>query len=148
MEYIQKESRAQISFLPDCIEDYISQDNPVRVIDAFADSLDMKELGFKRSVPAATGRPAYDPRDLLKLYIYGYYNKIRSGRKQSLTALPSLKNSGFETTWKEISTPRFFNCSLMNPATRFAAPTGAVDLLTTRSERRIFRPMAWAASSN
>jgi len=81
MKYITGENRYQKTFLPDCIEDYVGEDNPVRVIDAFVDQLDMDELGFKRSRPKDTGRPPYDPRDLLKLYIYGYFNRIRSSRK-------------------------------------------------------------------
>lgn len=80
MKYITGESRNQTTLLPDCIEDYVSEDNPVRVIDAFIDQLDMEELGFKRAKPNDTGRPPCDPRDLLKLYIYGYFNKIRSSR--------------------------------------------------------------------
>ena len=81
MKYITGEDRYQIAFLPDCIEDYVSKDNPVRVVDAFVNQLDMDKLGFKRAKPNDTGRPSYDPRDLLKLYIYGYFNKIRSSRK-------------------------------------------------------------------
>lgn len=81
MMYIKYQNREQIILLPDCIDDLIGQDNPVRVIDAFIDSIDMNELGFQRSVPNSTGRPSYDPRDLLKLYVYGYFNKIRSSRK-------------------------------------------------------------------
>lgn len=81
MKYIVGESRNQIVLLPDCIEDYVGKDNPVRVIDAFVNQLNMDGLGFKRAKPSDTGRPPYDPRDLLKLYIYGYFNKIRSSRK-------------------------------------------------------------------
>lgn len=81
MQYIQKESREQITFLPDCIEDYISEDNPVRVIDAFVDSLNLLSLGFSHSSLSETGRPPYDPADMLKLYVYGYMNRIRSSRK-------------------------------------------------------------------
>lgn len=81
MKYITGESRNQIMFLPDCIEDYVGEDNPVRVIDAFVNQINMDKLGFKRAKPNDTGRPSYDPRDLLKLYIYGYFNKIRSSRK-------------------------------------------------------------------
>ena len=81
MKYIEGQDRYQLILFPDCVEDYISENNPVRVIDAFVNSLDMKELGFIRSTPEETGRPPYDPRDLLKLYIYGYFNKIRSSRK-------------------------------------------------------------------
>ncbi|MCL2035530.1 MAG: transposase [Oscillospiraceae bacterium] len=84
MKYIEKESREQLTLLPDCIEDYISENNPVRIIDAFVDSLDMYRLGFLRAVPGETGRPPYDPRDLLKLYIYGYFNRIRSSRRLML----------------------------------------------------------------
>ena len=81
MKYIEKESREQLTLLPDCIEDYIGEDNPVRVIDAFVNTLDMAALGFEKSELKETGRPPYDPRDLLKLYVYGYFNKIRSSRK-------------------------------------------------------------------
>lgn len=81
MNYIEKAERNQMSMLPDFLEDAISESNPVRVIDAFVDSLDLARLGFLKAIPAETGRPAYDPRDLLKLYIYGYFNKIRSSRK-------------------------------------------------------------------
>lgn len=80
MKYMEKRARTQISFLPECVEDYIDEENPVRVIDAFVDSLDMEALGFQKAKPAQTGRPAYDPRDLLKLYLYGYLNRIRSSR--------------------------------------------------------------------
>ena len=81
MGYKEKASREQLTLLPDSIEDYVSEDNPVRVIDVFVDSLDLVALKFTKSVPAGTGCPAYAPSDLLKLYIYGYYNRIRSSRK-------------------------------------------------------------------
>ena len=81
MEYIRGIPRNQITFATTSLEDDISQDNPVRVIDAFVDSLDLDSMGFKRAVPNVTGRPPYDPADLLKLYVYGYFNKIRSSRK-------------------------------------------------------------------
>lgn len=81
MGYIVGEDRAQASFLPARLEDYVAADAAVRVIDAFADGLDLSVLGFGRSVPAATGRPGYDPRDLLKLYVWGYFNEVRSSRR-------------------------------------------------------------------
>ena len=81
MGYKEKASRGQIMLLPDSIDEYVGADNPVRVIDAFVDSLDLVSLNFTKSIPADTGCPAYDPSDLLKLYIYGYYNRIRSSRK-------------------------------------------------------------------
>ena len=81
MSYVCGEDRGQAALLPAAIEDYVASDAPVRVIDAFVDGLDVGGLGFGRSVPAATGRPPYDPRDLLKLYVYGYLNEVRSSRR-------------------------------------------------------------------
>jgi transposase len=81
MSYIRGEDRCQAALLPAAIEDYVAADAPVRVIEAFADGLDVRGLGFERSVPAMLGRPPYDPRDLLKLYLYGYLNEVRSSRR-------------------------------------------------------------------
>ena len=81
MPYIKGESRGQLTLLPESLEDYVSEDNPVRVIDAFVDGLDIKSMGFTKHTPSKDGRPGYDPRDMLKLYMYGYLNKIRSSRK-------------------------------------------------------------------
>jgi transposase len=81
MSYVQGEDRGQAALLPAAIEDYVTADAAVRVIDAFVDGLNVSELGFGRSVPAPTGRPPYDPRDLLKLYIWGYFNEVRSSRR-------------------------------------------------------------------
>ena len=72
MRYKEGAEREQIILLPESIDEYVSEDNPVRVIDAFVDSLDLARLKFTKSVPADTGCPAYDPSDLLKLYVYGY----------------------------------------------------------------------------
>ena len=80
MSYIEGESREQRVLFPEVLDDYISEDNLVRFIDAFVDGLEMEELGFDRTAPKETGRPPYDPRDLLKLYIYGYLNRVRTGR--------------------------------------------------------------------
>jgi transposase len=81
MDFISGESRNQIVLLPDSIDDYVDDNNSVRVIDAFVNNLKLNELGFSRSKPNDTGRPMYDPKDLLKLYVYGYMNKIRSSRR-------------------------------------------------------------------
>ena len=67
--------------LPEAVEDYVGRDNPVRFIDAFVDGLDLAKAGFARVQPKETGRPGYDPGDLLKLYIYGYLNRVRSSRR-------------------------------------------------------------------
>jgi transposase len=73
--------RGQSTLLPECLEDFVDESNPVRVIDAFVDALDLAELGFDGVEPAATGRPAYHPSVLLKLYIYGYLNRVQSSRR-------------------------------------------------------------------
>lgn len=80
MRHIQGVSRKQKILFPESVDDYIAEDNPVQFIDAFVDSLDLKELEFKYAEPEPTGRPPYNPADLLKLYIYGYLNRIRSSR--------------------------------------------------------------------
>jgi len=79
--FVEGEDRSQSTLFPECLDDYISEDNPVRVIDAFVDELDLKELGFEGAVPAETGRPAYHPSTLLKIYIYGYLNRVQSSRR-------------------------------------------------------------------
>ena len=80
MGYIQGADRNQVILLPDTLDDYVGGDNEVRAIDAFIDSLDISLMGFKAD-PAKEGRPGYDPRDMLKLYMYGYLNHIRSFRR-------------------------------------------------------------------
>jgi len=86
MGFISGESREQITMFPEVIDDYITQDNPVRFIEAFVDGLDIAELGFGRAEPKELGRPGYDPRDLLKLYIYGYLNRVRTSRRMEIEA--------------------------------------------------------------
>jgi len=80
MAYIEGVARNQVILFPEILDDYIEEDNPIRFIDAFVDSLDLKGLGFKYAVPEPTGRPPYNPADMLRLYIYGYLNRIRSSR--------------------------------------------------------------------
>ena len=80
MSYVEGESREQRVLFPEALDEYISEDNIVRFIDAFVDGLGIEELGFGGCTLKETGRPPYDPRDLLKLYIYGYLNRIRTGR--------------------------------------------------------------------
>lgn len=81
MRTITGTDRFQTLLLPAAVEDYVGPDNPVRFIDAFVDQLDLAELGFVRTRPERTGRPGYRPGDLLKLYIYGYLNRVRSSRR-------------------------------------------------------------------
>jgi transposase len=91
MGYISGESRNQIYLLPESVDDYIGEDNPVRFLDAFVDKLELGELGFQHAVPAEVGRPAYDPGDLLRLYLYGYLNRIRSSRRLEKEAARNLE---------------------------------------------------------
>jgi len=79
--FIQGEHRGQSALLPESLDDYVADTNPVRVVDVFVDELDLGQLGFEGVVPAETGRPAYHPADLLKIYIYGYLNRIQSSRR-------------------------------------------------------------------
>ena len=79
--FVEGENRQQMILLPDCLDDYVVEDNPVRVIDAFIDELDLAVLGFEGILPATTGRPAYHPATLLKIYLYGYLNRIQSSRR-------------------------------------------------------------------
>jgi transposase len=81
MGYVQGEGRKQGTLFPVCLEELILDDHVCRVIDAFVDRLDMADWGFERAEAADTGRPGYDPRDLLKLYLYGYLQQIRSSRR-------------------------------------------------------------------
>ena len=77
MGYIQGEGRSQGTLFPVVLDDFVSADHVCHVIDAFVNKLVTSELGFERAKAAETGRPGYDPRDLLKLYLYGYLNQIR-----------------------------------------------------------------------
>ncbi len=79
--FIQGEDRTQATLLPELLDDYIAEDNPVRVIDVYVDNLDLGKLGFEGVEPEATGRPGYHPAVMLKLYIYGYFNRIQSTRR-------------------------------------------------------------------
>jgi transposase len=80
LSFIKGTPRSDVLLFPEAIDDYVASDNPVRFIEAFVDNLDLPNLGFSRATPAHTGRPAYSPADLLKLYIYGYINRLRSSR--------------------------------------------------------------------
>ena len=79
--FIQGESRTQCTLLPECLDDYIADTNPVRVVDVFVDELDLGNLEFEGVDPASTGRPSYHPAVLLKIYIYGYLNRVQSSRR-------------------------------------------------------------------
>lgn len=80
MGHISGSDRSQASLLPPCVDDYVAPEALVRIVDAFVASLDLAELGFARAVAASTGRPGFDPADMLRLYIWGYLNQVRSSR--------------------------------------------------------------------
>jgi transposase len=79
--FVEGVDRGQSTLFPECLDDWIGEENPVRVIDAFVDELDLAALGFSGVDPEATGRPSYHPAVLLKLYIYGYLNRVQSSRR-------------------------------------------------------------------
>ena len=79
--FVEGADRGQSTLFPECLDDWIDENNPVRVIDGFVDTLALSELGFEGVEPAETGRPAYHPSVLLKLYIYGYLNRVQSSRR-------------------------------------------------------------------
>ena len=81
MGYIEGEDRKQTVLFPEVLDDYIREENPVRFIDVFIEGLNLSELGFLKAIPKETGRPPYDPGDLLRLYVYGYLNRTRSSRQ-------------------------------------------------------------------
>src|SRR5215510_730922 len=79
--FVEGIDRGQATLFPECLEDWVDEDNPVRVIDAFVAKLDLSRVGFDGVAPEATGRPSYHPAVLLKLYIYGYLNRVQSSRR-------------------------------------------------------------------
>src|SRR5277367_133348 len=79
--FVQCEDRTQETFFPSRLEDYVTEDNPVRVVDVFVGELDLSKLGFEGICPEPTGRPGYHPSTLLKIYLYGYLNRIQSSRR-------------------------------------------------------------------
>lgn len=81
MHHVEGCTRDQSQLLPSRVDDYVHAENPVRFIDAFVDGLNLATAGFSRVQPKETGRPGYDPADLLRLYIYGYLNRVRSSRR-------------------------------------------------------------------
>jgi len=91
MGYIEGEDRNQIILFPESIDEYVSDNNSIRIIDEYINQLDLKRLGFKRAVNPSTGRPPYHPKDMLKLYLYGYLNRVRSSRRLEQEAIRNLE---------------------------------------------------------
>src|SRR3954463_2778823 len=101
--FVAGADRAQASLLPDCLEDWVDESNPVRVIDAFVDALDLADVGFDGVEPEATGRPSYHPSTHLKLYIYGYLYRVQSSRR-----LEREVGRNVEVVWLVRATPPAF----------------------------------------
>ena len=80
-QHIKGQGRHQVTLLPEALDDFVTEDNPVRVVDIFVDGLQLDALGFERVNSKPTGRPGYHPATMLKLYIYGYLNRIQSSRR-------------------------------------------------------------------
>lgn len=89
--FVESADRSQLTLLPDCLEDWVSEDNAVHVIDAFVEALDLHGLGFERVIAKETGRPSYHPAVILKLYIYGYLNRVQSSRRREREACPNIE---------------------------------------------------------
>jgi transposase len=89
--FVTGTDRGQSTLLPECLDDWVDESNPIRVIDAFVDALDLRKLGFGGVDPAETGRPAYHPSVHLKLYIYGYLNRVQSSRRLEREASRNLE---------------------------------------------------------
>ena len=90
-DFVEGQDRAQVSLLPECLDDWVDESNPVRAVDAFVDALDLEKLDFDGVAPESTGRPSYHPTALLKLYIYGYLNRIQSSRRLEREARRNLE---------------------------------------------------------
>ena len=92
--FVEGTDRGQITLFPARLDDYVAEDNPVRAVDVFVDNLDLDKLGFIRVQALELGRPGYDPRMMLKLYIYGYLNRVPSSRRLERECHATSRSSG------------------------------------------------------
>ena len=88
--FVQGADRQQTTLLPECLDDWVDESNPVRAVDVFVNALELRDLGFDGVDPAATGRPGYHPSPMLKLYIYGYLNRVLCPQRRSQYGDPNL----------------------------------------------------------
>ena len=135
--FVEEADRGQSTLLPECLDDFIDESNPVRVIDVFVDALDLAEMSFEGLEPAATGRPSYHPSVLLKLYIYGYLNRVQSSRRLEREA-----GRNVEVMWllgrlapdhKTIGLPQRHGLALRRVCARFVELCREMGLLATAS---------------
>jgi transposase len=96
--FVEGESRTQSTLLPESLDDYVTDTNPVRVVDVYVDELDLGRLGFEGVNPTATGRPSYRPAVLLKIYVYGYLNRIQSSRRLERESQRNVNHSSPSST--------------------------------------------------
>ena len=121
--YREVQSRSELMLLPPCTDDYVSEHNPVRAIDAFVGTLDLEELGFRHAEEhCGAGQPAYDPGLLLKLYLYGYQHRVRSSRRLEAETRRNLEViwlcQGATPSYKTIADFRKSNASALRAANR------------------------------
>ena len=100
--FVQGADRRQTTLLPECLDDWVDEGNSIRAVDVFVDALELRELGFDGVDPAATGRPAYHPSPMLKLYIYGYLNRVQSSRR--LERFPACSDEPLHLPRRPLST--------------------------------------------
>ena len=103
--FVEGVDRSQSVLFPERLDEYIDEDNPVRVVDVFVDELDLGELGFDGVTPAVTGRPGYHPATLLKIYIYGYLNRVPSSRRLEREAQRNVELIWLTGRWRRTSRP-------------------------------------------
>src|ERR1700678_4063998 len=136
--FVEGTDRGQSTLFPDCLEDWIDETNPVQVIDVFVDELNLAELGFDGVAPEVTGRPSYHPSVLLKLYIYGYLNRVQSSRRLEREAGRNVEvmwlTRGLVPDHKTVADFRNDNgCAIRQVCARFIMLCRAVGLFTEAS---------------
>jgi transposase len=135
--FVQGDNRTQSFLLPEALDDYVTDTNPVRVVDVFVDELDLQKLGFDGVEPALTGRPSYHPEVMLKIYIYGYLNRIQSSRRLEREAQRNIElmwltgrlAPDFKTIARQSDPQRL-------PSVRHAMPAPGPVLRSARCDRR------------
>jgi transposase len=103
--FVQGDNRTQTILLPEALDDYVTDTNPVRVVDVFVDELNLQKLGFEGVEPALTGRPSYHPEVMLKIYIYGYLNRIQSSRRLEREAQRNIELMWLTAAWHRTLRP-------------------------------------------
>ena len=136
MTHVSGFERDQLLLLPEAVDDYVGSDNPVRFIDTFVDGLGLGAAGFLRVEAKAMGRPGYAPGDLLKLYIYGYLNRVRSSRR-----LETECHRNIEVIWllRTLSTTRIATSPALRCESSSAAPTSGWKTTSSGSTRATSR---------